>query len=291
MKLFLSYPRDNAATAEAIFEYLTAAGFDVWAFFKLPEAAKKTPEIRREYRQQGLEQADVIVVLVSNSFRASVGVAQEIIYGQSRGKELMPIVIEPTAIPFPLLGIPSIDISDNWEEGMAQVVERLRSIDLAKITRNDAEPLSGEQLVQQRKIVFSDAPLDRVFIAYSRKQKHIAKELSDMLTRNGKAVFWDAKIKAGATWRQTIQRALDDSTHIVVVWTPEAAQSDEVEREVSYALSEHKVIVPLLGKDIPKLPYHLHGLQYIVLEEDIGSIEHDLLKAIEQFSEEEDIWQ
>jgi hypothetical protein len=65
---------------------------------------------------------------------------------------------------------------------------------------------------------------------------------------------------------------------------------DEVEREVSYALAERKVIVPILSKEIPKLPYHLYGLHYIVLNDNLLAIEADLLKAIAQYSEDEDIW-
>ena len=91
-------------------------------------------------------------------------------------------------------------------------------------------------------------------------------------------------------WRQTIQRALDDASHVVVLWTPDAAQSDEVEREVSYALAEKKVIIPLLSREIPKLPYHLYSLHYIVLDEDMEMIEAELLHAIAQFSED-DLWQ
>ena len=78
---------------------------------------------------------------------------------------------------------------------------------------------------------------------------------------------------------------------MVVIWTTEAAQSNEVEREVSYALAEHKVIVPLLSKEIPKLPYHLHGLHYIVLQDDLAKIEEPLLDAIAKFADDEDIWQ
>jgi hypothetical protein len=63
-----------------------------------------------------------------------------------------------------------------------------------------------------------------------------------------------------------------------------------VEREVSYALAERKVIVPILSKEIPKLPYHLHGLHYIVLNDNLETIQAELLKAIGQFSEDEDLW-
>ncbi len=50
------------------------------------------------------------------------------------------------------------------------------------------------------------------------------------------------------------------------------------------------MIVPILSKEIPRLPYHLHGLHYIVLDDNLTAIEADLLKAIAQFSEDH-IWQ
>ena len=42
----------------------------------------------------------------------------------------------------------------------------------------------------------------RIFIAYSHKQRPLVQELYDLLCKNGKAVFYDMKIKAGAIWRQ-----------------------------------------------------------------------------------------
>jgi hypothetical protein len=35
----------------------------------------------------------------------------------------------------------------------------------------------------------------------------------------------------------------------------------------------------------------MHELQYIVLDDNLAAIEADLLKAIAQYSEDEDIWQ
>lgn len=287
MNIFLSYPREDREMAERINEILRTAGFEMWTFFSLTQEEQQDRELRRKHRQEGLEQASGVLVLVSKHFNRSVGVAQEIIYAQHRGKFILPVLIEKTEIPFQFLGTEVIDVTDDFDTGMAQVVEQLRKIDQSKVT----PILSDEQLDVIGQRVFQNAPLDRVFIAYSRKQRVMAKDVCELLLKNGKAVFWDAKIIAGARWRQTIQRALDDASHVVVLWTPDAAESDEVEREVSYALTERKIIVPLLSKEIPKLPYHLHGLHYIVLEEDVNAIEADLLKAIAQFTHDTDIWQ
>jgi hypothetical protein len=291
MKIFLSYPRENAEIAEHMVKQLQAAGFDVWTFLSLSEEQRQDRELRRKFRQEGLEKTDGVVVLVSPYFNRSVGVAQEIIYAQHRGKFVLPVVVQPTEIPFQFLGTELVDISDDVTGGIEKVVHQLHQIEHNQPSANPPDTLSAEQLNIIGERVFQNAPLDRVFIAYSRKQRALAKELCELLLKNGKAVFWDAKIIAGAMWRQTIQRALDDASHVVVVWTPDAAASDEVEREVSYALSEGKVIVPLLGKDIPKLPYHLHGLHYIILEDNLAEIEADLLKALAQYSQNGDIWQ
>jgi hypothetical protein len=290
MNIFLSYPRADAETAEKLAADLANAGVNVWFWTtSVPDDLKKIREKRHELKQQGIERADVLVALLSPDFKGSVGVAQEIIYAQHREKPILAVMVRPTEIPFYLLGAHQLDISHEPYLGAELIKQKVE--ELIASSRGDApsEPLSAEELEEGRQILAEESPA-RVFIAYARAQRSIAKTLSELLIKNGQAVFYDAKIKAGAMWRQTIQRALDDASHVVVIWTPEAAHSDEVEREVSYALAEKKVIIPLLSREIPKLPYHLYSLHYIVLDDDMDMIEAELLHAIAQFSED-DLWQ
>jgi hypothetical protein len=264
---------------------LQAEGYAVWIELRHVDPYKDfTSEIER-----GISKADLVLVLLSaegtkpNSF-----LRREVIYALSLSKEIIPIRLSDNAkTPITLVSFPSYTLGEGF--GIKDAIKIIKTR-LATLSLN---------ATNKKEIVFDDthrihrdkSPLERVFIAYSRKQREIAEDIYNLLLKSGKEAFYDAKIKAGATWRQTIQKALDDATHLVVIWTPEAAESDEVEREVSYALAERKVIVPILSKEIPKLPYHLHGLHYIVLEEDVSKIEADLLKAIAQFSDGEDIWQ
>lgn len=291
MKLFLSYPIQDEKIARVIAEELTKAGFDVWAFFlSVARDASQPFGTSQDRVQEGIESADILLVLLSASTKRSVGVNREIVYAQHRDIPILPIKVEDADPPLSLLGYDALDIrGTSFINGAKQLVQHLK--DNWHSTSSKRITVSETEMIEDRKRILEKDKLTRIFIAYSRLQRPLAQSVSDLLIRNGKAVFWDAKIKAGATWRQTIQKALDDATHLVVIWTPEAAESDEVEREVSYALAERKVIVPILSKEIPKLPYHLHGLHYIVLEEDVSKIEADLLKAIAQFSDGEDIWQ
>jgi hypothetical protein len=290
MRVFLSYPYQTEEKAREIAHELQTAGFDVWAYFaKVPRGTDY--DSAQILIQNAIEETDIMLVLTSQYTRRSRGIQREIVYAQNRGIQLLALVTgEGSAydlLPLNLLNTDHFDLSKNDLKGLVRLLNS--QVEQGKPER---PPVSESQLAQDRQRILSDnVPVARIFIAYSHLQRVLAKDIAELLMGHGKAIFYDAKIKAGASWRQTIQRALDDATHVVVIWTPDAANSDEVEREVSYALARGKVIVPILSKEIPELPYHLHGLHYIVLADDLAQIENPLLYAIEQYSSDEDIWQ
>lgn len=290
IRIFLSYPIQNEDIARIFAEQLRGAGLEVWTFID-SISPRLSREDQLEHTQRAIENATLFLVLVSPYTRKSVGASTEIVYAQSRHLPILPVVIEAASDPpINLLRYNFVDVSSlSSDDAVTRLVD---------VIKNDFQPekISASTIAEakpadNRVNILASTPSARVFIAYSHRQQEIARKLSEMLTSNGVPNFYDAKIKAGATWRKTIQQALDDSTHLIVIWTSDAGTSDEVEREVSYALAERKVIVPLLSRDIPKLPYHLHGLHYITLEDDFSQIESGLLKSIAQLSQNEDIWQ
>ncbi len=285
MNIFLNYAAENEFVASMMYVALSAAGHGVFYHVEGITGGENWKQDVEEL----IGNCDWVVSLLSPNYTHSASAKTELAYALRLEKPVLAVVIKPIPSSFTLLDeMASIDISDDPRAGVKKVVDWLR----AQADEGQMERLSPvvEKVAEEIKAIL-DAPLpDRIFIAYSHHQRTLAKDLAELLVRNGNAVFYDAKIKAGASWRQTIQKALDDATHVVVVWTPDAAESDEVEREVSYALAERKVIVPILSREIPKLPYHLHGLHYIVLNDNLETIEADLLKAIAQYSEDEDIW-
>lgn len=285
MKIFFSYAlEDRTSEALIIAEALDADGHSVTMSVN---GILGGANWRKEAKQAILD-ADLFIALVSSAYKNAI-YEWQVLFALENKKRVVPVMIHPTE-PLPIFEKidPIYTIVDASHLG--EVV----AFGIKEYTKNnqaEKPEISTEEISKARENLPRTLVSSRIFIAYSRKQRALAQALSDMLVRSGKAVFYDAKIKAGATWRQTIQKALDDATHVVVIWTPDAAVSDEVDREVSYALAEHKVVVPILNKEIPKLPYHLHGLHYIILEDELTKIEPDLLKAIEQHKPDEDIWQ
>jgi len=294
MDIFISYSRVDRIAAKLIANELIANGFTVWLDVDgIAGGSNWLEEIER-----AIASASSIIVLLSATSIESKFVLQEIYYAYGLKKLILPILlgdINWPDIPLILSRIQFLDLRQGvTDAGISKLLAALESHELDKLLQfpPSSAPVPSADEIKKEEEKVKNSPLPhRVFIAYSRRQRSNAFELAELLTRNGKAVFYDAKIRAGALRRKKIQKALDDATHLVVLWTQDAASSDEVEREVSYALSEHKVIVPLLSKDIPKLPYHLHGLHYIVFSDDLSSIEVDLLKAIDHFSDSEDLWQ
>jgi len=239
--------------------------------------------------RQAIQEADWFLALLSPHYHQSKSTNWHLAQALQMNKPILPVLISDTN-HYLLDDKQFVDLRKNVDGGIEELLQRLtdqQEFEQIEELADFAKQLTQDNVVEKASDISSDA---RVFIAYSRKQREEARGLYELLSKHGKAVFWDAKIHAGATWRQTIQKALDDATHLIVIWTQDAAESDEVEREVSYALSEGKVIIPILSKDIPKLPYHLHGFHYVVLEDDMNAIENDIITAIENISND-DIWQ
>jgi hypothetical protein len=287
MKIFLSYPGsiEEQMLARIIGDRLEHFGHDVSINFRgIPGGDNWKQETEAAIRD-----VDWFVALISRNYESSSRVKWQLLSALENEKPILPVTVEAVDHMPPLLEhLQPVDISGDLNDGIERINALLQT--RTQPERTDEPAPSAAIFKEERQRILDTPEPDRVFVAYSRRQRALAQDLAELLVENGKAVFYDAKIHAGATWRQTIQKALDDATHLVVIWTPEAAQSDEVEREVSYALAEGKAIIPVLSQEIPRLPYHLHGLQYIVLDADLKSIETDLLRAFDQYSEDESIW-
>jgi len=227
---------------------------------------------------------------MSPASEQSTWVQQEILRARQIGKPLIPVLVESTdRSPWYLQDLQVIDFGETFGSPLMNLVHYLNSRSSTESTGKPSP--SPDKLSAELERLEESPSTDRVFIAYAREQRSTAKALAELLHKHGKEYFYDAHIRAGARWRQAVQMALDDATHMVVIWTPEAANSDEVEREVSYALGEGIYIIPLLSPEIPKLPYHLYGVHYILLNNSVQDMEIELLAAFDHRSPHEGLWQ
>jgi hypothetical protein len=89
--------------------------------------------------------------------------------------------------------------------------------------------------------------MNHVFISYYRGDADFATVLRTKLEKAGHKVWVDQRgISAGDDWRREIDEAIQASKTLIVIMSPEAAQSEYVTYEWAYALGRGIRVVPVL---------------------------------------------
>jgi len=88
--------------------------------------------------------------------------------------------------------------------------------------------------------------MSHVFISYSRKNQQYARKLAEDIRKHGFDVWIDDHIDYGDRWWRTIVKAIEDSAAFVIIMSPDAEESEWVERELLLAQRSQKPIFPLL---------------------------------------------
>ncbi|RYZ08533.1 MAG: toll/interleukin-1 receptor domain-containing protein [Alphaproteobacteria bacterium] len=96
-----------------------------------------------------------------------------------------------------------------------------------------------------------------VFISYRRSDRSIAETLYKALKQENLDVWWDAGLQAGDTFDEKIQQALQSAKAVIVLWSPDAVESEWVRGEGTIG-RERGVLVPVMVKpvNIP-VPFNL----------------------------------
>ena len=90
-----------------------------------------------------------------------------------------------------------------------------------------------------------------VFISYSSSDNEIASLVEAGLRKNNIERIWRDKkaIEGGDSFLEEIIKGIDNSNVFLIVLTPESEDSQWVRRELTYAISNNKTIIPYkIGK-------------------------------------------
>ncbi len=89
-----------------------------------------------------------------------------------------------------------------------------------------------------------------IFISYRRSDQAKAELLHRLLAERGVDAWYDALLKAGEDWRTKTAQALVDAPVFVLLFSKNAAQSDDIIKELSAATFQKKTVIPVRIEDI-----------------------------------------
>jgi TolB-like protein/Tfp pilus assembly protein PilF len=95
-----------------------------------------------------------------------------------------------------------------------------------------------------------------VFISYARSDKATATRVAKGLQGAGYDVWWDADLPAHRAYSEIIERNLEESRAVVVLWSKAAAQSQWVRAEADFARNAGKLVQAGVDGSTPPLPFN-----------------------------------
>jgi predicted ATPase len=108
-----------------------------------------------------------------------------------------------------------------------------------------------------------------VFVSYARKDRDQVQPWVQQLHEAGVSLWIDERdIDAAHLWTEEIIEAIHSCTVLLLMLSPASAASEHVVREVTFALEQHKRLLPLVLEPVAlpsNLQYPLTGLQQIEL--------------------------
>lgn len=132
--------------------------------------------------------------------------------------------------------------------------------------------------------------MTQVFVSYSEQDKATMEKIRNSLRRESLTVWTNTTdIQTGEDFQNAIDRGIEQTDNLVYLLSPDSVKSEYVRKELEYAVSLQKRIIPVLVREtsVDEIPKALQGVQYIdltdnVKEDDYLLDESQLLKILHQ---------
>src|SRR5262249_31502841 len=102
-----------------------------------------------------------------------------------------------------------------------------------------------------------------IFISYKREDQATARKLADALESEGWSVWSDPKLRAGEHFDDEIEKALNETKCVIVMWSKLSVESRYVKSEATYALDQDKLLPVMIENT--KLPFRFRGVHTLSL--------------------------
>jgi len=118
------------------------------------------------------------------------------------------------------------------------------------------------------------------FFSYSRDDSQFALQLATDLKASGFPVWLDQlDIRPDQRWDKAVEDALANCPRMLVILSPSSVGSTNVLDEVSFALEEQKIVIPVLHREC-KIPFRLRRVQYVDFRGEYATGLRNLLRVM-----------
>jgi TIR domain len=116
------------------------------------------------------------------------------------------------------------------------------------------------------------------FFSYSHVDTDFTIRLTGDLKAAGAMIWLDKDIAPGDRWDMTVQDALKNCQHLLVILSPDSVNSPNVLDEVAFGLDTKKTVIPILYREC-EIPFRLGRVQWIDFRTDYA---HGLERLVER---------
>src|SRR5215472_17463278 len=160
LSIFIIYSHADSAFVDQLEADLRKLGFETWVDRQRLAGGQRW---RREL-QEAVEQAQVLLIVLSPDAIASQSVQIEFDYALDLGKVVIPLHYHQTSVPMKLRAIQWIDFRHSYEQGFASLVQVLHQ-QQDKITPSSAQTQPAElvpQPIQQEPAKTGHSPFNNL---------------------------------------------------------------------------------------------------------------------------------
>ncbi len=102
-----------------------------------------------------------------------------------------------------------------------------------------------------------------IFVCYSRVDKRLAEELTNLLRRAYEHVWFDDNLHGGEEWWAEIVKEITTCDHFIFLMSDDSFESDWCMKELAEAQQSYKHIIPVLVRGRTEVPDELARIQRI----------------------------
>lgn len=123
----------------------------------------------------------------------------------------------------------------------------------------------------------------KAFFSYSRDDSEFVLRLANDLKKRDVDIWVDQlDIPPGAKWDIEIEKALNHSAFFIVILSAKSVSSDNVMDELSFAIEEKKIIIPVKTDSCP-VPFRIRRIQHVDFINNYAEGLERLVKTLEYF--------